>query len=594
MIVSIIMRLQSKMEGLVHAASRFPLTIIMLVLAALMSAMTINGDNQEYVKYLLTFIIGAMLSAVAQMLYERFFTKSSERIILLVGAVVLAVVYYFTIHSAPLLSIEMETKTSVAMFALFMAFILVPSIKRKLTFNESFLATFKAFFITVLFTLVIAGGVSLILFAVNQLLFSIGDKTIAHALNVVFCLFAPIFFLSYVPPFFGKKEVDGELFAIREEKIEKAISCPPNLRVLISYIIIPLTAVYTVILLAYVLLNVSGDFWTRNLLEPLLVSYSITVIIVYILSSHLDNKFAHFFRKVFPKVLVPIVLFQTIASILKIGEMGVTYGRYYVILFGVFALIAGLLFSFMPVRKNGIIVAVLLLFSAISITPPVDAFTVSRVNQVNLLEKTLVKNHMRESDMIVPNADISLEDKKVITSTVSSLEQMDELKNISWLPKDLYGVHSFEKTFGFDRVYDDYRSDNQGKYMYVNWDGSQVLDIAGYDHMTHLFINHSQHDTSQVEVPLKKEGVSYKMVSEVEGDYHMLSVVDDQGVELIRFNTREIFENLLGKSNNVELSVDDVTMTEENDQAQILVVAISADLYEQEYSTEVYVFVKIK
>ena len=71
--------------------------------------------------------------------------------------------------------------------------------------------------------------------------------------------------------------------------------------------------------------------------------------------------------------------------------MGVTHGRYYVILFGIFATIAGLIFSFLPIKKNGIIVAVLIVFSAISIIPPIDAFTVSRVNQINLLEKTLLR-----------------------------------------------------------------------------------------------------------------------------------------------------------------------------------------------------------
>lgn len=592
-----IKRFQSKIEGLLHAANRYPLTMIFLVLAALMSAIAISTDNEGYIKYLGTFIVGAMLSAVAQQLYERFFTKMNERMMLMAGAFVLTVVYYFTINSAHLFSTEMEIKTGIVMFSLLMAFIWVPSIKSKLTFNESFMATFKAFFITVLFTIVIAGGISLILFSVDRLLFSVGDKTIVHAFNIIFCLFAPIFFLSFVPPYFGKKDAsdDGESFALREEKIEKAISCPNNLRVLISYIIIPLTAVYTVILLAYVLLNVGGDFWTRNLLEPLLVSYSITVIVVYILSSHLDNKFAHFFRKVFPKVLVPIVLFQTIASILKISEMGVTYGRYYVILFGVFAIIAGLVFSFLPVRRNGMIVAVLLVFAAISITPPVDAFTVSRINQINLLEKTLVKNNMLADGIIVPNTGISDKDKKVITSTVNYLDRMDEVGKVDWLPNGVLGINNFQTTFGFAQLYDE-SSDGayHGQYAYLNWDSTPILDIEGYDRMIHMNIGNLRYEKNHERIQIEKDGSNYTLVKELEGDYFVISLLDENGAELLRFDTQEIFDDLLAKTGSSELTVEDATITKENDLAKMMILATSIDAYNDQHNAEVYVFVKIK
>ena len=115
------------------------------------------------------------------------------------------------------------------------------------------------------------------------------------------------------------------------------------------------TAVFTLILGVYIATNIAGDFWRDNLLEPMIVSYSITVILVYILASRLENRFAQLFRKIFPKVLVPIVIFQTIASIMKIGDMGVTHTRYYVIAFGIFAIASGILFSFLPVRKMALL-----------------------------------------------------------------------------------------------------------------------------------------------------------------------------------------------------------------------------------------------
>src|SRR5699024_8973879 len=163
------------------------------------------------------------------------------------------------------------------------------------------------------------------------------------------------------------------------------------------YIIIPLTMVYTVILLIYVLLNITGDFWKDNLLEPMLISYAVIVILVFFLASSLDNMLVTLFKNIFPKILIlivlfltiaylfknifpiiliPIVLFQTIASFLKIEDTGVTYGRYYVIMFGLFALISGVVFSFFSMKKHGWIALSLIIFAIISITPPVDSFSV--------------------------------------------------------------------------------------------------------------------------------------------------------------------------------------------------------------------------
>ena len=78
-----------------------------------------------------------------------------------------------------------------------------------------------------------------------------------------------------------------------------------------------------------------------NRLEPMLVAFAITVILVYILASKIENKIPQLFRKVFPKVLVPIVVFQIVSSVLRTQDTGITHGRYYVILFGIFAAVSG-------------------------------------------------------------------------------------------------------------------------------------------------------------------------------------------------------------------------------------------------------------
>lgn len=593
-----IKRLRYKLEGLIKAINRYPLTTLFLLATAIVNMISINNDTDEYFPYMFTFIVGAFLSAVGQLLYERFFIKTNIRWNLMVGSILLAGGYYLAIHSANNFNEVNEIKTAVAIFALMIAFIWVPTIKNTITFNESFLSAFKAFFITVLFTAVISIGISAIILAIDTLLFKVDDQTIPQFLNGTLTLFAPIFFLSFTPLFPGKRDINKttDESSLQEDMVKKAIGCPKFLNVLISNIIIPLTVVYTVILVIYVILNIRGDFWSKNLLEPLLVSYAITVILVYILSSNLDNKMSTFFRKIFPKVLVPIVLFQTIASILKIQEMGLTHGRYYAILFGIFAVIAGLIFSFLPVQKNGRIAAVLIAFSMISIIPPMDAFSVSRVSQINLLKEVLQKNDMLQDQQIVPNEKISLKDKKTITRTVSYLDRMNYTKAIDWLPEKIMYDSNFKSTFGFDEVYDepglkmtDYQS------AYLEWERSPVVMIKGYDLMIHVNANSEEFRGSEKEIPLKIDGENYSLKQEKDGDFFVIRIIDAHQKELIQFNTKQITDKILNDHQEKDtLTVDKATVPIENNNVKLKVVVNSVEKMDDQYTGDFYIFLHLK
>lgn len=601
-----IQTMRLKLEGLLDTMNRFPLTVVFLVATAIVNVISIQTETEAYAHFLFTGIIGALLSAVTQLMYERFFHKRQHRLLLMAVAIVLTILYYFIIRTGTVFNIENGTKTAVMVFALALVFIWGPTIKSKFTFNQSFMATFKAFVITVAFTAVIAGGISLIVFAVDSLLVELSYKTTPHLLNVVITLFTPIFFLSYIPYYPGKgnvqigaSEPDDNLDALH-----RAVSCPRTLEVLISYIVIPLTAIYTMILLIYVFINIRGEFWTENLLEPLLVSYAITVILVYILASELDNKFAQFFRKVFPKLLLPIVLFQTIASILKIGELGVTHGRYYVIMFGVFAFIAGIIFSFFPPRKNGWIAAVLIVFSVISIVPPVDAFTVSRVNQTSILEKILLKNDMLVNGAIVPKDSIPIEDKRTITETVSYLDRMEYTKEIDWLPDRVFYYDNFEKLFGFTEVYYDREpSGSSNRFAYFEWERASVVPISNYDVMLQVNSYTGESESMDpIEIPFEVRGETFtleKVIHQKDMEVRLRNAEND---ELVTVSLRKVFEKVLdaneqklnetGKGNF--LTVEEAIVIEENEAVKLQFLVQSAEHYDNEYSGIVYLFIELK
>ncbi len=592
-----IYKLQDRLRGLNDAIARYPLTAAFLLAAAVLNAFEIN-TGKDYSKLLITFVVGAFLGAVLQVAYERFFYRAVNRVILIGAAVILTAGYYLIILSAPNLGMEIGIRTSVALFALLIAFVWVPVIKSEVSFNESFMAAFKSFFNSLFFSGVIMGGISIIIAAIDQLLFAVDYKAYSHSANIVFVLFAPMYFLSLIPIYPGAadNEKAQEIIDARKERIKGAAHCPKFLEILISFIIIPLIAVFTVILLIYIIRNIGGTFWTDNLLEPMLVSYSITVILLYILASRLENKFTIFFRRIFPKVLVPIVLFQIVSSVLSLGDTGITHTRYYVILFGIFAAAAGVILSFIPVRKNGIIAAMLIAFALVSIIPPVDAFTISRISQTDMLKKVLLKNNMLENNLIKPNASIPEEDKKTIVKAIDYLRMMEYTDKIQWLPDDFSRYGDFYKTFGFN----EYEAPgNMNQQVYLNIEEKTAIDIAGYDSFTRANVYISGNNITDKISDIMKSGKAYTLTKQASKDQCDIYLKGENNQELIRFSTREIFDKFYNYSSSRGLiSAEQATFSKENDSAKITLVVQNLNIDKASnqtyYGADFYIFVKIK
>ncbi|WP_462413565.1 DUF4153 domain-containing protein [Neobacillus sp. Marseille-QA0830] len=577
-------KLTQRLSGLYKAVARFPLTTLFLLAAAIVNANNI-GSGKDVSKFLLTCVVGAMLSAVAQTVFERFFAKWSSRLSLMTIVVLLTAGYYLILMNAPKLGMEIDIKTAVALFALLISFIWVPVIKSPINFNQSFMISFKSLFVSLFFSGVIFAGVSMILFAFDQLITTIDQNAFPHAANLVFTLFAPMYFLSLIPVYHGNNH---------SEEVEKASSSPKFLTILISYIVIPLIAVFTLILVAYIVKNIGGKFWTDNLLEPMLVSYSITVILVYILASEIDNKFTLLFRRVFPKLLVPIVSFQIASSIISVTESGITHTRYFVILFGIFAVITGILLSVIPVRKNGLIAPILLVFALVSILPPVDAFTVSRISQSRMLEQVLVKNDMLKDNQVVPKDSIPDQDKKKITNAVQYLNMMNYTKKLAFLPKDFNFYEDFRDTFGFGEYN---QPDKFNNYTFIAVKQPTPLRITGHDFFIQMDLS-GTYNNGDERYEIEKSGQAYILLKDVSDGKVDIKLLSNDNKEVIVFHTDEIFDKFSDYQGENIISTDEATFTEENGQAKLTVFLQSLDFQRDTHtpgkSAMAYVFVQIK
>jgi len=597
---------------------RFPLTVIFLLAATICNALVITGSNSEiYIKIAISLGMGALLFADCQLIYERFFNKASYRYIFMASSIILTFLHYLTIKNN-IWNVDLAVKTAVVYFVLVILLMWIPSLKSRINFNQSFLLVFKSFFMALFLTGILFIGVAVILGATHLLLFDVDADAYLHAANIIFVFIAPLCFLLYIPlfPVFEPEAIKSskdnalednnsqtEAYYDSQEKVNYidgnnlaklyAITTSGKfLETLVSYVIIPVAAVFTLILLIYILINITGSFWTDNLLESMLVSYSITVILVYLLASNIENAWTKIFRLIFPKVLVVVVLFQTISSFMRISKYGITSGRYYVILFGLFATIAGIIFCIVPKEKNGIIAPILIAFSLISILPGIDAFTISKNNQISKLKTALERNNMLSDNEIIPKKDIPDEDKEIIISSFTYLRRMNYADNISWLSayKESY---DFEKVFGFPMYQD---IETKYNFVNVNREPYPLISIEGYDFLAIMDINDSHMEEPQLIYTKGNKSYNLNMIANEDGQ-RIIELKEEQTV-IASFPVLDIFERFIDDTNFETKSMDEVTFTSANDKAEIKVIVdyLSFNTLDisQDYVGQLYVLVKIK
>lgn len=593
-------KITSTLQGFTDTIIRFPITILFFFLSAVLTSyyISIKDFNENYLELLLSFAVGAGIYMVLQLIYERFFTAKSIRIIYCGLAVFGAIIYYLIIKfAANELGPEEAGRTIVFLFILLIVFIWVPSVKSKIGFSDSFMAVFKGFFTVAFYSGVMFLGIALILLAFDSLIADVDSRAYRHVLNVIAFLYAPLHFLALIPvyPAFNNNRSDYTEGNDEENRIKviKAIEPSKFLEALITYIIIPVTVVFTLILLLYILLNITGDFWKDNLMEPLLVSYSITVIIVYLLATVLKNKIAAYFRMIFPKVLIPVVLFQTISSVLKIGELGITYGRYYVIMFGIFATVSAFIFSFRPNCKANPIAPILIVLSLISILPFTDAFSVSRKNQINRLTNVLEENNMLKDGNIIPKADIPKEDRQIIIKSIQYLDQFNYTQDINWL-KPYTLSHNFEKTFGFAE-YDVITEEPLIYRLYLP--KGIPMAVSNYDYIIEAEF-YGQEQSNSYEAAFG-ENNEYKLVQQKTDGTGELLLTDSSYNELVRFHLDDIYDRFTDRYETMgEISLEEASFITESEKVILCVIAksVNKEVWENGsyHYIEALVMIKIK
>ncbi|MGB3368737.1 MAG: DUF4153 domain-containing protein [Acidaminobacteraceae bacterium] len=548
-------------RGLIKAVKRFPVTVMFLLFSAMLISYMIYIDSQVSLiiqKLVFVFLFGAVTSAVAQTAIEGFELDRSKKITLYSASVIITLVYYLLLMPAPSISMEVAIRTFVAIFGMICAFVYIPSHKTDVNFDEVLISHFKSIFISILYSLVLMIGTFTILGASDTLLFNIDSNIYAYTAVVIWILFASIYYLSLLPEFSSNEDLEIKN-RIKTAEISRF------LEILISYIAVPLIAAFTLVLLLYFAKILFTFEWPIGELATITLSYSAVGIFVYLLTALIENKFTKLYKMYFPKILILIVIMQFISIGIRVNAYGITESRYYVMIFALYSMITAIVLTFRPRGKNGVIVLLAATFAIISVVPPIDTFTISRVSQTIRLEYYLTQSGILENGVLTAKTDVDNDSKHEITSILQYLENRDYTDRIDFLPKDFEYYNDMEKVIGFEAYYKNSYLQPDNQYKYANLGQDEFIALDNYDIMIRNYF--PSYNSSLDKKLFNLNGNEYLISTEkVDKQDLTISITDVNGTILIgsKILDKAILSYERGDANKDLRSLEDMSFEVEN------------------------------
>lgn len=383
---------------------KYPMVLLMAFLGAVSLICLAEKDFNSYgnyfvfVKFALVSMLGISLTFAVKMLSERI----GKGIFLEIFAVAFLVFYYFLLP-------ENEKD-----FTEWYAFLLIPTVilshllvsfipffgkSRELNFWQYNKNLFINFFLTVVFTGVLTGGVELAILAVDKLF----DFKFHSKYYVETFYFFAIFGSCFIFLLFNEKGL---------KYLERDDNYPMILKFFTQYILIPLLIIYSVILYFYsakILIN-----WElpRGWVSYLILAYSVVGILALLLVHPLKQESAKSWVKIFSKIfyytLIPLIVLLFTAIFTRILEYGYTEPRYFVLILAIWLTSVVLYFVFFRKTTIKYIPVSLFAFGLFSLVMPyLNTFSVAKRSQKTELKNILDQNTLLENGTINFNKKVS-------------------------------------------------------------------------------------------------------------------------------------------------------------------------------------------
>jgi hypothetical protein len=464
-----------------------------------------------------------------------------------------------------------SARVSAAILVSLIAFVILSGDPReRFEFTSSFFMTLKAFFIALVYGLVILAGASGVARAFQALLYrEMSGKVYMYILTLA-CFLAFTIFIGYFPDF-RKGEID--------EHRETAQKQPRFIEILFVYIMVPIVLALTVVLLIWAGITVFKGMQVPFLrLSGIAAAYTIGGLWLHAMVSEHESGMARLYRRVYPIASFVILAFEAWAVIKQLQGSGLKTAEYSFILIWIIAAVgAGMLL--VKKSKAHRSIAVLICALAIIAVLPVVGYQALPVRaQVSRLEKLLNEEQILESDRLTPAlSEPSAPVRIAITDAVNYLAYTEGAKLPSWFERDLRDSVVFKTKLGFEQTWANTDGTSEpgqylGTYLHL---ASEAVDISDY-----RWAVNPQNDY--------KDGQAYVTVGGDKGIYKIYwTITSGTGIPSLKIllNDQAILEQDMGEyikklsekyppsqAGNVEATLEDMSLALKTSKLDILLV----------------------
>jgi hypothetical protein len=493
--------LSNLQQQAVETFRRFPLSILSALTGTILFILVIyrlnaGADDWQFLRTGMSCYL-CMLFSISVVLYsERFTFSRAKKLMTLILAVALGVVYYM------LLPDEFREKEALRfvlftsglhLLVAFSPFLVHGEMNGMWQFNKSIFLRILA---AAIYSGVLYAGLALAMLAVDQLFdIKIRGEYYGYLWVTIAGLFNTWFFLAGVPE---------NIPSLNDET-----DYPKGLKVFTMYVLLPLITIYMVILYLYAgKILITGNWpvgWVGYMVIAFAIFGILSFLLIYPLREDESNMWVKSYSKLFYFLLiVPIVLLFT-AIFKRINQYGITEERYLVLVLAFWLSFVTLYLILSGGKNIRIIPASLCVVAFLSAVGPWGAFSVSHRSQFRELTRLLESNHVlvnAKADTVKTHDVASEEYERIknIVRYISHFHGRDKLQELFDLNLDSLAIEDKKNSFtslGETNLIIDLlklkkiesADQNGNRYFRINNEEKLLHQCSGYDFIKTISLN---------------------------------------------------------------------------------------------------------
>ena len=343
----------------------------------------------------------------------------------------------------------------------------------KSDFSKALFMTIKAFFIALVYGLVILAGTAGVAGAIQALLYPELSSKVYQYIATISGFAGFTIFVGYFPDFRKGNE---------DPQREVAQSQSRFIVVLLDFILVPIMLALTLVLILWAGRTILNGMDTKFIqLYGIATAYAIGGILLHILVTHSESGAAKLYKQKFPIAVLFILMFEAWALYLQLNRFGLKPTEYLFIVVWIIAFVSAILLILQKSKAHHLIAYLTAVAVIIAVLPVIGYGDLPVVSQVDRLQKLLISQNMLKDNKIVRSeTQPDQTTREAITDSVDFLINLPNVSYPQWLDKGALST-SFNSVLGFARTYPE-TDPNQIPEQVGNYFNliPQVIDITGY------------------------------------------------------------------------------------------------------------------